>query len=106
MNSNSAITQPADHRALALEFQERGFLIIPNALSGAQIAELNPVVDRDLEKHGDAWVTFDESLMETRDVISRTAAFDFTIENPATELSGFGGKKDPFPEYSQKRSAT
>ena len=73
MNSTSALKQTGDHRALALEFQERGFLMIPNALSGAQISELNRVVDRDLEKHGDAWVKFDESLMETPDVISRTA---------------------------------
>jgi len=77
MHSTSAITPVPDHRALALEFQERGFLIVPNALSGAQIAELNRVVDRDLEKHGAAWVNFDESLMETPDVISRTAEFDF-----------------------------
>lgn len=101
MNSTSTITQPVDHRALALEFQERGFLIIPNALSGAQIAELNPVVDRDLVKHGDAWVTFDESLMETPDVISRTAAFDFTIENPVTFgiLRNFLGELITFEEF-------
>jgi hypothetical protein len=84
MNSTSATTQTADHRALALEFHERGFLIIPNALSSAQLAVLNGVVDRDLEKHKDKWVTFDESLIETPDVISRTAEFDFTIENPLT----------------------
>lgn len=84
MNSTSAITPTADHRALALEFQERGFLIIPNTLSGAQITKLNRVVDRDLEKHADSWVNFDESLIETPDVISRTAEFDFTIENPMT----------------------
>jgi hypothetical protein len=84
MNSTSAITQTADHRALALEFHERGFLIIPNALSSTQLSLLNGVVDRDLEKHKDKWVTFDESLIETPDVISRTGEFDFTIENPLT----------------------
>jgi hypothetical protein len=84
MNSTSAITQTADHRALALEFHQRGFLIIPNALSSTQLSLLNGVVDRDLEKHKDKWVTFDESLIETPDVISRTGEFDFTIENPLT----------------------
>ena len=54
MNNTGTITQMADHRALALEFQERGFLIVPNALSGAQIAELNRVVDCDLKEHEDA----------------------------------------------------
>jgi ectoine hydroxylase-related dioxygenase (phytanoyl-CoA dioxygenase family) len=84
MNSTSTTKQTPDHRALALEFHERGFLIIPNALSSAQLSVLNGVVDRDLEKHKDKWVTFDESLIETPDVISRTPEFDFTIENPLT----------------------
>src|SRR2546422_11698568 len=94
MVNNSVTTGITDHRALALEFQERGFLIIPNALSGAQISELNRVVDRDLEKHADACANFDESLMETPDVISRTAEFDFTIENPVSFgiLRGFVGE--------------
>ena len=101
MVNNGVTTGVTDHRALALEFQERGFLIIPNALSGAQIAELNRVVDRDLEKHGDAWVNFDESLMETPDVISRTAEFDFTIENPVTFgiLRSFLGELITFEEF-------
>ena len=85
MKSTTATTQTADHRALALEFHERGFLLIPNTLSSAQLSGLNGVVDRDLEKHKDKWVTFDESLIETPDVISRTAEFDFTIENPTAK---------------------
>jgi phytanoyl-CoA dioxygenase PhyH len=99
--NTSTITQPADHRALALEFQDRGFLIIPEALSKVQIAELNRVVDRDLEKHADSWVNFDESLMETPDVISRTAEFDFTIENPITFgiLRSFLGELITFEEF-------
>src|SRR5689334_10085129 len=100
MNSTGAITPTGDHRALALEFQERGFLVIPEALSRAQIAELNRAVDRDLEKYADNWVNFDESLMETPDVISRTAAFDFTIENPLTFgiLRNFLGELITFEE--------
>src|SRR5260370_19732111 len=107
MNSTGTITQITDHRALAFEFQERGFLIIPNALSGEQIAELNRVVDRDLEKHGDAWVNFDESLMETPDVISRTAEFDFTIENPVTFgiLRSFLGELITFEERSEEHTS-
>src|SRR6185295_12231914 len=69
---------------LALEFHQRGFLVIPNALSPTQLAALNRAVDHDLAQHNDAWVMFDESLNETPDIISRTAEFDFTIENPLT----------------------
>jgi len=66
----------------AQEFHERGLLIIPGALSAEQLSRLNRAVDEDRERHGNQWVTFDESLIETPDVLSRTAEFDFTIENP------------------------
>ena len=101
MNSTGATTQTPDHRALALEFHERGFLIIPNALSSAQLSVLNGAVDRDLEKHKDKWVTFDESLIETPDVISRTGEFDFTIENPLTLgiMRSFLGELITFEEF-------
>ncbi len=71
-------------QSLAREFHERGFLIIRNALSAEQLSLLNRAVEHDFNQHRKEWVTFDESLMETPDVISRTADFDFTIENPAT----------------------
>ena len=45
---------------------------------------MNRAVDQDLGQHEREWVTFDESLIETPDVISRTEAFDFTIKNPLT----------------------
>src|SRR5437867_379061 len=73
-----------DPRALARDFHERGFVIIRNALSAPEISTLNLSVDRDLEHHGDEWVKFDESLIETPDVLSRTTEFDFTLENPIT----------------------
>lgn len=73
-----------DSQKLALEFHQRGFLILPNVLSAGELSVLNRAVDHDLDQHGGEWVTFDESLIETPDVISRTAEFDFTIENPLT----------------------
>ena len=68
----------------ASEFHERGLLVIPNALSAEQLSILNRAVDRDLNEHDGDWVKFDESLIETPDVLSRTAEFDFTVENPVT----------------------
>ena len=73
-----------DRQSLAREFHERGFLIIRNALSAGQLSFLNRAVDRDLAQHGEEWVKFDESLIETPDVISRNADFDLAIENPTT----------------------
>jgi ectoine hydroxylase-related dioxygenase (phytanoyl-CoA dioxygenase family) len=73
-----------DYRSAAREFHERGFLVIPNALSREQLSLLHRAVDRDLDQHGPEWVKFDESYMETPDALSRSDAFDFTIENPVT----------------------
>jgi hypothetical protein len=75
---------PDSIQPLAREFHERGFLVIPNALSPEQLSLLNRAVLHDFEQNTQDWVKFDESLMETPDVISRTADFDFTIENPTT----------------------
>jgi hypothetical protein len=68
----------------ASEFHERGLLVIPNALSAEQLSILNRAVDHDLNEHDGDWVKFDESLIETPDVLSRTAEFDFAVENPVT----------------------
>ena len=90
-----------DLPSLASEFHERGFLIIRNALSAEQVSILNRAVDHDFDEHGDEWVKFDESLIETPDVISRTAEFDFAIENPATLaiLHGLLGELITFEEF-------
>ena len=73
-----------DRSSIAQEFHERGFLVLPDVLSADELSILNRAVDADFERHGDQWVTFDESLLETPDVLSRTAEFDFAIENPRT----------------------
>ena len=66
------------------EFEEQGFVVIPNALDSDQIAISNRAIDDDLSTNLHDWVRFDETLIETVDVISRTEKFDFTIENPIT----------------------
>ena len=73
-----------EQSSLVREFHERGFLIVPNALSAEQLAILNGGIDQDLNEHDDSWVKFDESLIETPDILSRTKEFDFAIENPRT----------------------
>lgn len=73
-----------DRQLFAREFHEQGFLVLRGALSDEQVTVLNHAVDHDLELHGDEWVKFDESFVETPDVISRTGDFDSAIENPKT----------------------
>src|SRR2546423_7363936 len=66
------------------EIQRQGFVVIPNALTEAEVAYANGVIDADLESHHTKWVRFDETLSETVDILSRTDELDFTIENPVT----------------------
>jgi len=73
-----------DHQALARDFHDQGFVVIRNSLSAEQLSIFNRAVDHDLSRHGGEWVRFDESLIETPDVLSRTSEFDSAIENPTT----------------------
>ena len=64
------------------EFAQRGFVTVPAALSAEQVAFINHVIDEDLRESPDAWLGFNEALVQSVDIIARTAALDFTIENP------------------------
>ncbi len=83
------------------EFDERGLLVIKEALSPKQISALNHVIDDHLEKHPEEWVKFDESFMETLTALSFVPDFDFTIENPITLgiLRSVIGEEITFEEF-------
>jgi hypothetical protein len=72
------------YRAQVREFEERGFIVIPNALSRGQVTTLNQAIDEDLRGNGDHWIQFNDSFLQTPDILSRNAEFDFTVENPLT----------------------
>jgi hypothetical protein len=72
------------YRAQVREFEERGFIVIPNALSPGQVTTLNQAIDEDLRENGDHWIQFNDSFLQTPDILSRNAEFDFTVENPLT----------------------
>ena len=78
---NSSI--PQNYSAQIEEFQRQGFLVIPNALTSAEIARLNRAIDDDLRRNEREWVQFNDALTQTPDILSRTSEFDFAIENPA-----------------------
>ena len=64
------------------EFEERGFVIIPSALTPEQVASVNHTLDEDLRQSPDAWLGFNQGLVQTVDLIARTPELDFVIENP------------------------
>ncbi len=87
--------------ALVQEFQENGFVRIPGALTAPQVTALHQAIDRDLETSPESWVRFDETLIETVDILLRAPDFDFTIENPVTLgfLRGLLGEDITFEEF-------
>ena len=76
------IVSTQNYSAEISEFKTKGYLVIPNALTDSQIEVLNAAIDTDLQRNQRDWVQFNEALTQTPDVLSRTADFDFTIENP------------------------
>ena len=67
---------------LARRFDEQGFLTLSNLLRGDQVAALNEAVGRLLDRHPDDWWELSDSFRQAANVLPRTAAFDFTIEQP------------------------
>lgn len=72
-----------DPTRLAEEFNRRGLLVLPGALTPAQVAAANVAIDRYRADFPAEWIELSDSLCQTVDLLPRTAEFDFTIENPA-----------------------
>jgi hypothetical protein len=83
-------------------FQRDGFVVIPNALSPAQVARLNAAFTRYETEFGPEWSHFSESFIHTADVLPHLSDFDATIENPVVLpfLQRLLGEKLAFEELS------
>jgi ectoine hydroxylase-related dioxygenase (phytanoyl-CoA dioxygenase family) len=66
---------------LVTEFHERGFVVVPDALSLSEVRALNEAIDGYLADYPEDWVQFD-TMRQTVDVLPRVTDFDRTIENP------------------------
>ena len=96
-------TQPADRLDdTAAEFHRKGFVVIPDALSPAQVAALNSSFTRYETEFPNEWSRFSESFIHTADVLPHMDAFDATIENPVVLplLGRLLGVKLAFEEMS------
>ena len=80
------MTHPLTHadtlNAAVREFEQNGFVVIPNALSAAQLVQLNAAFHRYVTDFPEEWAHFSESFINTADVLPRTSDFDDVIENP------------------------
>ena len=77
-----APTQADTLNAAVQEFEHNGFVVIPNALSPAQLVQLNAAFKRYEMDFPEEWAHFSESFINTADVLPRTSDFDEVIENP------------------------
>lgn len=68
----------------AEEFERRGVVVVPNALSPVQVAAMNSAIEGYRAAYPEEWVELSDSLCQTVDVLPRTAEFDCAIENPVT----------------------
>ncbi len=92
----------SSHEEICRRIQEQGFAVIPDALDPARIAVANRVIDADVRSNSQAWAKFDETLLQSVDMLSRTGDLDFTIENPSTlgPLRLLLGEEIAFEEFS------
>jgi ectoine hydroxylase-related dioxygenase (phytanoyl-CoA dioxygenase family) len=76
--------QSRDIEALCREFEERGFLVIPNAISSQQVSILSRAFDRFMEEYPEEWVHLSSANSTAANVLPSVDDFDFAIENPVT----------------------
>ena len=83
-------------------FADEGFLVLPGLLSSRQVARLNVAVDESLQQHPDDWWRLSDSFRQAPNVLPRTDAFDFTIEQrPILDLvEEWFGEDISFEEFS------
>tara|TARA_B100001013_G_scaffold91584_1_gene50993 strand:+ start:836 stop:1573 length:738 start_codon:yes stop_codon:yes gene_type:complete len=71
----------ADLELLKEEFDERGFLIIPDTLSAEQLESINDSLDRDLESN--EWpILRSNGHKQDANILLRIPELDITVENP------------------------
>ena len=89
-------------QALLEQFSEQGFVVLPSFLSRWQVSVLNEAVDESLLRYPEDWWQLSDSFRQAPNVLPRTVAFDFTIEQqPVLDLvAGWYGEDISFEEFS------
>ena len=73
-------------RQRVAEFAERGFTLIPDALSAAELLSLNRAIDDDRARHYDQWLkrgARESGRTQSVDLLTATTAFDAVCAHPA-----------------------
>lgn len=84
------------------QFSEQGFLVLPDLLTQQQVSLLNRAVNDSLARHPEDWWELSDSFRQAPNVLPRTEAFDFTIEQrPVLDLvEAWFGEDISFEEFS------
>lgn len=93
---------PSKRQALTHEFGERGLIVLQSVLSLEDVNRVNQAIDEHRERYPDDWCRLSDSMLQCVNVLPKTDAFDFTIENPSLLdlLVEFIGKDVTFESFS------
>jgi len=94
MRTNSSDTQ-------ASEFAEKGFLVVPGALSLQLSSMMDRAFDKFMQEHPEEWVHLSDANSTAANVLPHVSDFDSAIENPVTLniLRGLIGEDVTFEEF-------
>lgn len=66
------------------QFNQMGYLILPNALSKDEVAIINTVIDQSQEDRPEIWANLSESFRQSVNILKDQPELDELIENPRT----------------------
>src|SRR5262245_61965155 len=71
-------------QAICSEFEERGFVVVPGALSLQLSSMMDRAFDKFMQEHPEEWVHLSDANSTAPNVLAHMSDFDFAIENPVT----------------------
>ena len=91
----------SDTQAICSEFAEKGFLIVPGALSLQLSSMMDRAFDKFMQEHPEEWVHLSDANSTAANVLPHVSDFDSAIENPVTLniLRGLIGEDVTFEEF-------
>jgi ectoine hydroxylase-related dioxygenase (phytanoyl-CoA dioxygenase family) len=74
----------SDTQAICSEFAEKGFLVVPGALSPQLSSMMDRAFDKFMQEHPEEWVHLSDANSTAPNVLPHVSDFDSAIENPVT----------------------
>jgi len=91
----------SETQAICSEFEERGFVVVPGALSLQASSMMDRAFDKFMQEQPEEWVHLSDANSTAANVLPHVSDFDCAIENPVTLkiLRGLIGEDVTFEEF-------